>query len=98
MSDTTNRSAEHEWTQPRQDILRTDGEVSAVVWRATESGIVMDGELIGFPEAAREMIKLRNELTYWQRKFSTTSVELQTVKNRIDQLDCLQLLSDSDPD
>lgn len=54
---------EHEWTQPRPDIPRTDGKVSVVVWCATESGIMMDGELIGFPEVAREMIRLKSELS-----------------------------------
>lgn len=43
----------HEWKTPARNLAEPER-----TWTADEAGIWLDGELIGFPEVAREMRRL----------------------------------------
>ena len=44
---------EHRWAMPSRGLAAPEVE-----WRADRIGLWMDGELIGFPEASREILRL----------------------------------------
>lgn len=57
---------EHRWTMPARSLA--DRKVE---WKADRTGLWMDGELIGFPEASREILRLAEHVGELERRTVT---------------------------
>lgn len=68
---------EHRWEMPARNSAEP-----AVNWRADRTGIWMDAELIGFPEASREVLRLAGETALLRRERALL-IELEKARTRI---------------
>lgn len=66
---------EHLWTQPRRAFPGSEIFPSEdIIWRATEAGLWMGEELIGFPEASREILRLAEGIERLAAEIAATPI------------------------
>lgn len=80
----TSTTGEHCWRTPARNSAEPE-----VVWQANQTGIWMNGELVGFPEVSREMLRLaktikEDEMTDVERRMRSPYTRAEFVAREVE--------------